>query len=71
MRSKKSKTNPVSQRKEVRSLDDDIVELSVLLPRHQAVPLEREARRRGLTAGQMIRSLIRNFFLCQTALHRN
>jgi hypothetical protein len=24
-----------------------------------------------LTAGQMIRSLIRNFFLCQTALHRN
>lgn len=69
------KSNPSrpkeSQRKEVRSLEDDIVELSVLLPRHQAVPLEREARRRGLTAGQMIRSLIRNFFLCQTAIPRN
>ena len=60
-----------AQRKEVRSLDDDMVELSVLLPRHQAVPLEREARRRGLTAGQMIRSLIRNFFLGQTAFHPN
>ena len=70
MKSKPSKQKE-AQRKEVRSLDADMVELSVLLPRQQAVPLEREARRRGLTAGQMIRSLIRNFFLCQTALHRN
>jgi hypothetical protein len=70
---KHKKTKHVSQvnRKEVRTLDDDMVELSVLLPRDQAVPLEREARRRGLTAGQMIRSLIRNFFLCQATLHRN
>jgi hypothetical protein len=70
MKSKPSKPK-VIQRKEVRALDDDMVELSVLLPRNQAMPLEREARRRGLTAGQMIRSLIRNFFLCQSALPRN
>jgi len=70
---KHKKTKDVSQvnRKEVRILDDDMVELSVLLPRQQVVPLEREARRQGLTAGQMIRGLIRNFFLCQATLHRN
>jgi hypothetical protein len=71
MKQKKSKRASQPDRKEVRNLDDEIVELSVLLPRQQAVPLEREARRRGLTAGQMIRSLIRNFFLCQATLHRN
>jgi len=70
---KHKRTKPVSQvnRKDLRALDDDMVELSVLLPRQQAVPLEREAKRRGLTAGQMIRSLIRNFFLCQATVHRN
>jgi hypothetical protein len=71
MKSKKSKPGLEAKRKEVRFLDDDMVELSVLLPRQQAAPLEREARRRGLTAGQMIRSLIRQFFLCQAALPRN
>ena len=60
-----------TQGKEVRRLDEEMVEMSVLVPRSQAVPLEREARRRGLTAGQMIRLLIRNFFVCQTTLHRN
>jgi len=71
MKSNKSKASPEGKRKEVRFLDDNMVELSVLLPREQAAPLEQEARRRGLTAGQMIRSLIRQFFLCQAALHRN
>jgi hypothetical protein len=70
MNSKPSKTKE-TKRKEVRFLDDDMVELSVLLPRGQAAPLELEARRRGLTSGQMIRSLIRQFFLCQVVLHRN
>ncbi len=70
MKSKPSKPKEIP-RKEVRALDEEMVELSVLLPRNQAMPLEREARRRGLTAGQMIRSLIRNFFLCQSALPRN
>ena len=60
-----------TQGKEVRRLDEEMVEMSVLVPRSPAVPLEREARRRGLTAGQMIRLLIRNFFVCQTTLHRN
>jgi hypothetical protein len=70
MRRKKSR-HLETQGKEVRRLDEEMVEMSVLVPRSQAVPLEREARRRGLTAGQMIRCLIRNFFLCQTTLHRN
>jgi hypothetical protein len=71
MKHKKTKHVSQANRKEVRALDNDMVELSVLLTRQQAVPLEREASRRGLTAGQMIRSLIRNFFLCQATLHRN
>ena len=70
MRPKKSR-HLETQGKEVRRLDEEMVEMSVLVPRSQAVPLEREARRRGLTAGQMIRLLIRNFFVCQTTLHRN
>ena len=70
MRPKKSK-HLETQGKEIRRLDEEMVEMSVLVPRSQAVPLEREARRRGLTAGQMIRLLIRNFFVCQTTLHRN
>jgi hypothetical protein len=70
MRPKKSK-HLETQGKEIRRLDEEMVEMSVLVPRSQAVPLEREARRRGLTAGQMIRLLIRNFFVCQTTFHRN
>jgi hypothetical protein len=43
-------------------LDGDIVELDLLLPGWQASALEAIARSRGLTTGQMIRSLIEEFF---------
>jgi hypothetical protein len=39
-----------------------MVELSLLIPSSQAAPLEKEARRRGLTTGELIRGLIRDFF---------
>ncbi len=57
--------------KGLRALDEEMVELSMLLPSSQAAPLEREAHRRGVTPGQLVRSIIRDFFLCQTVLHRN
>ena len=57
--------------KGLRALDEEMVELSMLLPSSQAAPLEREAHRRGVTPGQLVRSIIRDFFLCQTVFHRN
>jgi hypothetical protein len=41
------------------STDPEMVELAVLLPAWQAEALELAAQDRGLTTGQMIRSLIR------------
>lgn len=41
---------------------EDIVELSLLLPSWQAAELETAAQDRGLTTGQMVRQLIREFF---------
>lgn len=40
------------------SIDADVVELALLLPRWQAEALEEAAEKRGLTAGQMLRKLI-------------
>ncbi len=40
----------------------EVVELSLLLPRWQAAELESAAQDRGLTTGQMVRQLIREFF---------
>jgi hypothetical protein len=40
------------------SLDAEVVELALLLPRWQAEALEEAAYKRGLTAGQMLRKLI-------------
>jgi len=57
--------------KGLRALDEEMVELSMLLPSSQAAPLEREAHRRGVTPGQLVRSIIRDFFLFQTVFHRN
>jgi len=37
---------------------EDVTELALLLPAGQARALEREARRRGLTVGQLLRSLV-------------
>ena len=57
--------------KGLRAVDEQMVELSMLLPNSQAAPLEREANRRGVTPGQLVRSIIRDFFLCRTVFHRN
>ena len=45
---------------ELTTLDAEIVELALLLPRWQALALENAAHLRGLTAGQMLRRLIGN-----------
>ncbi len=39
-------------------LDNEVVELSLLLPRNLAAALEGIAEQRGLTAGQMLRRMI-------------
>jgi hypothetical protein len=44
--------------REITPIDDEVVELSLLLPRRQAEALEEVAHARGLTAGQMLRKLI-------------
>jgi hypothetical protein len=41
-------------------LDEEMAELSFLLPAGQAAEMERLARSRGLTLGQLIRVLIRD-----------
>jgi hypothetical protein len=40
---------------------DEVVEVSLLLPGWQASALERAAHDRGLTAAEMVRSLLRDF----------
>lgn len=42
-------------------LDAQMVELSLLLPAWQARQLEQEADDRGVTAGQMLRQVLRDF----------
>jgi hypothetical protein len=42
--------------------DVEMTELPLLLPAGQAAALGRTARRRGLTTGQMLRQLVRDFF---------
>lgn len=46
----------------VAHLDNEMVELSVLLPSWQAEALESAAQNQGLTTAQMVRFLIRDFF---------
>jgi hypothetical protein len=41
--------------------DDGLVELSLVLPRWQVEALTTAARRRGLTAGQVLRRLISGY----------
>lgn len=42
-------------------LAEDVAEVVLLLPARQAAALEREARRRGMTTGEMMRRLVRDF----------
>jgi hypothetical protein len=48
--------------REIARFDNEMVELSVLLPSWQADALESAAQDQGLTTAQMVRVLIRNFF---------
>jgi hypothetical protein len=41
---------------------EDVVEVPLLLPGWQMSALERAAYKRGLTAGEMVRHLLRDFF---------
>jgi hypothetical protein len=45
--------------------EGDVVEIPLLLSGRQARALERAAHDRGLTAGEMVRSLLRDFFAAQ------
>ena len=47
--------------------DDELVELALVLPRWQVEALAAAARGRGLTAGQALRRLIREFCADQLA----
>ncbi len=47
---------------DISRLDAEMVELALLLPSWQASALESAANDQGLTAGQMVRHLIRDFF---------
>ena len=49
---------------QVRWLDKEIAELSLLLPGWQAAELESLARSRRLTMGQLIRVIVRDFLAC-------
>jgi len=44
--------------RDVISLDSEMVEVAMLLPRWQLAALESAAQRQGLSAGQMLRRLI-------------
>jgi hypothetical protein len=50
--------------------DQDMAELSLLLPGWQAAALERTARASGLTTGQMLRRLVRDFLAVSDASSR-
>jgi hypothetical protein len=54
--------SPAGDGNELRRVDEEMVELSLLIPSGQAALLEKEARRRGLSAGELVRGLIWDFF---------
>jgi hypothetical protein len=43
------------------ALNGEVSELPLLLPAGDVLALEQEARRRGLTVGQLLRRLVRDF----------
>ena len=46
-------------------MTEDVVELTLLLPGMQAAALEAAAFHRGLTAGELVRRLVRDFLRAQ------
>ena len=71
MSAKNSRVVSGADANELRRLDEDMVELSLLIPSSQAATLEQEARLQGLSAGELVRSLIREFLLRQALWNRN
>jgi hypothetical protein len=49
--------------------DDEVVEISLLLSGRQASALESAAHDRGLTAAEMVRSLLRDFLATRPRGH--
>jgi len=64
-----SEAAPVGQ--DMKSLDADVIELALLLPRWQAQALQTAARQRGMSAAQMLRRLIGNSLGFQPPLAAN
>jgi len=52
----------VSEKPRLSFFDGEMTELPVCLPTWQAAALERAAHARGLTAGQMLRGIVQEFF---------
>lgn len=50
-------------------IEEDVVEIPLLLPGWQASVLETVAHQRGLTAGAMVRHLLRDFLTDRTPAH--
>ena len=48
-----------------RGLEDEVLEVSLLLPAWQVTALESAAHDRGLTAAEMVRTLVRDFIADQ------
>jgi hypothetical protein len=51
--------------------DEEMMELSMLLPSWQVVEMEGVAHSRGLTVGQLIRQLIRDYLADRTSTARS
>jgi hypothetical protein len=50
------------------SLDEEMAEFSLLLPARHAAEMERLARSRGLTLGQLIRQLVCDYLIDRAGL---
>jgi len=58
-----SENSPRAPSIDLGRLEDDVVELSLLLPGWQFSALEKRARRQGQTTGQVVRRLVQKFLL--------
>ena len=52
------------------TVDSEVVELMLLLPRYQAIALEAAARARGMTTGQILRRVIADLFPAEEPVGR-
>jgi hypothetical protein len=52
-------------------LEGEVIEIPLLLPGWQASALETAAHRRGLTAAEMVRHVLRDFIVAQSRVERD